>query len=195
MILFEILYCMKSIKLDKEKLDLYLYWCKTFIESCKKFFIYIGFWYLKSKIFILKNFQIISMLLLPVYFILPTGDSHFTICPFFHLTGSPCPGCGMGRSLVHIFHLHFIKAFYYNPYGFLIAAIQCYLIVSLFFPKIIFMYESNRSYFKSIEYTVAFLFIAFGGVRFWAFYTGNTFLLKYFYNFNETFSLIRWILS
>lgn len=81
----------------------------------------------------IKNIQLLAILLLPAYFIMPTGDSHFTICPFFHLTGVPCPGCGMGRALVHIFHLHFIEALYFNPFGFLVAAAQCYVILSFFF--------------------------------------------------------------
>lgn len=143
----------------------------------------------------LKNFQIIALLLLPVYFILPTEDSHFTICPFFHLTGIPCPGCGMGRSLVHIFHLHFLKALYYNPFGFCVAAFQCYMILTLFFPKMNLVYDNNRNFFKAIQYIFAFIFIVFGAVRFWAFYSGNSFLLKYYYDFNQSFSLIRWIQS
>ena len=141
----------------------------------------------------IKNIQLLAILLLPAYFIMPTGDSHFTICPFFHLTGVPCPGCGMGRALVHIFHLHFIEALYYNPFGFLVAAAQCYVIVSFFFPSLITVYEEYKGFFVVSQYLFGGLFIGFGLVRIWAFVTANAYLLQYFYDFHKTFSLMRWL--
>lgn len=142
----------------------------------------------------IRNFQILAMLLLPVYFILPAGDSHFTICPFFHLTGVPCPGCGMGRSLVHIFHLHFIEALYYNPFGFFVAAFQCYMIASFFFPSLIEFSEEQKRTVTLIQYTFAFSFILYGIIRIYSFTTGDPFLSQYFYDFTKTFSIVRWIL-
>ena len=106
----------------------------------------------------IKNIQLLAILLLPVYFILPTGEnSHFTICPFFHLTGVPCPGCGMGRALVHIFHLHFIEALYFNPFGFLVAAAQCYVILSFFFPSLITVYDEYKGFFVVSQFLFPFL--------------------------------------
>ena len=141
----------------------------------------------------MKNLQLLAILLLPVYFILPTGDSHFTICPFFHLTGVPCPGCGMGRALVHIFHLHFLEALYYNPFGFLVAAAQCYVILSFFFPSFVSIYQKYNRSFVLGQYIFGVLFIGFGLVRIWAFVTANSYLLQYFYDFHKTFSLMRWL--
>jgi hypothetical protein len=142
----------------------------------------------------IKNIQLLAILLLPVYFILPTGEnSHFTICPFFHLTGVPCPGCGMGRALVHIFHLHFIEALYYNPFGFLVAAAQCYVIMSFFFPSLVTVYQQYNRFFVLGQYIFGVLFIGFGLVRIWAFVTANAYLLQYFYDFHKTFSLMRWL--
>jgi hypothetical protein len=141
----------------------------------------------------IKNIQLLAILLLPAYFILPTGDSHFTICPFFHLTGVPCPGCGMGRALVHIFHLHFIEALYFNPFGFLVAAAQCYVILSFFFPSFVSIYQQYNRFFVLGQYIFGVLFIGFGLVRIWAFVTANAYLLQYFYDFHKTFSLMRWL--
>jgi hypothetical protein len=107
-------------------------------------------------------------------------DSHFTICPFFHLTGVPCPGCGMGRALVHIFHLHFLEALYYNPFGFLVAASQCYVIMSFFFPSLVTAYQQYNRFFVLGQYIFGVLFIGFGLVRIWAFVTANAYLLQFF---------------
>lgn len=141
----------------------------------------------------MKKLQLLAILLLPAYFIMPTGDSHFTICPFFHLTGVPCPGCGMGRALVHIFHLHFIEALYFNPFGFLVAAAQCYVILSFFFPSFVSIYQQYNRFFVLGQYIFGVLFIGFGLVRIWAFVTANAYLLQYFYDFHKTFSLMRWL--
>ena len=141
----------------------------------------------------MKKLQLLAILLLPAYFIMPTGDSHFTICPFFHLTGVPCPGCGMGRALVHIFHLHFIEALYFNPFGFLVAAAQCYVILSFFFPSFVSIYQQYNRFFVPGQYIFGVLFIGFGLVRIWAFVTANAYLLQYFYNFHKTFSFMRWL--
>lgn len=41
-----------------------------------------------------------------------------TGCPFYKLTGIPCPGCGMSRAFWHILKLDFATAWYYHPLAF-----------------------------------------------------------------------------
>ena len=36
-------------------------------------------------------------------------------CPLYRLFHIYCPGCGSGRAAVQILHLHFFKAFQFNP--------------------------------------------------------------------------------
>lgn len=36
-------------------------------------------------------------------------------CPFSFIFGVSCPGCGMTRALICVFHLDFSGAFYYHP--------------------------------------------------------------------------------
>ena len=43
------------------------------------------------------------------------GFEHSNGCPFYTITGIPCPTCGFGRSLSAILHQDFEKLFYYNP--------------------------------------------------------------------------------
>jgi len=39
----------------------------------------------------------------------------FYECPFHHLLGIPCPGCGMTRALFSVLLLRFGRAYYYHP--------------------------------------------------------------------------------
>ena len=40
-----------------------------------------------------------------------------SICLFYHLTGLPCPGCGLTRSFVCLGHGHFWEALHWHPLG------------------------------------------------------------------------------
>ena len=45
-----------------------------------------------------------------------------SVCPFFNLTGLPCPGCGLTRSFVSVGHGHVREAFAWHPLGPLLFA-------------------------------------------------------------------------
>jgi len=46
-----------------------------------------------------------------------------TFCIFRNLTGYPCPGCGMSRAVMCLWHGNITRALWYNPLSvFLIAA-------------------------------------------------------------------------
>jgi hypothetical protein len=40
-----------------------------------------------------------------------------SICPFKMLTGFPCPGCGITKSLVFLYAGDFVKSIYYHLFG------------------------------------------------------------------------------
>jgi hypothetical protein len=40
-----------------------------------------------------------------------------SICPFYTLTGLPCPGCGLTRSFVCLAHGRFAESFHWHPLG------------------------------------------------------------------------------
>lgn len=46
----------------------------------------------------------------------------FTICPVRLLTGIPCPGCGITRSLRELLHGHLAEAFHLHPFIYIIIA-------------------------------------------------------------------------
>ena len=41
----------------------------------------------------------------------------FSLCPFFLITGAPCPGCGMTRALLKLGQLNISGAIQANPYS------------------------------------------------------------------------------
>ena len=68
-----------------------------------------------------------------------------SICPFKMITGFPCPGCGITKSLVFLYEGDFVKSIYYHLFGpltflFSIAAI---LVLSL-------ELATKKEYFQNI---------------------------------------------
>ncbi len=60
---------------------------------------------------------------LVVSFVMPPGGLGFSLCWFHGLTGLPCPGCGLTRSLASISHRELGAALRYHPFGFVIYAL------------------------------------------------------------------------
>jgi hypothetical protein len=56
-------------------------------------------------------------------FLVPRGGLPVSLCVFHNLTGLPCPGCGLTRSLASISHLCPGEALRYHPFGPLIYAL------------------------------------------------------------------------
>lgn len=56
-----------------------------------------------------------------IYFLVTLFTGDIRICPFYNLTGHPCPSCGTTRALSALFHGEWATASYLNPNAFLIA--------------------------------------------------------------------------
>ncbi len=46
-----------------------------------------------------------------------------SICLFYHLTGLPCPGCGLTRSFVCLGHGHWRESLHWHPLGLVIYGV------------------------------------------------------------------------
>ena len=46
-----------------------------------------------------------------------------SICPFYNLTGLPCPGCGLTRAFVCLGHGRWHEALHWHPLGWLVYAV------------------------------------------------------------------------
>lgn len=62
-----------------------------------------------------------GILALSVLLPLPGADRRIahlpTVCPFYTITGLPCPGCGLTRALVCLGHGQLIQSLHWHPLG------------------------------------------------------------------------------
>lgn len=79
-------------------------------------------------------------------------------CFFYHLTGIPCPGCGLTTSFTHLAHGNFISAFKVNPMGPFLFLAYAFLSLSVLLRKnldqMIFSKYGNRI---SMSFIIIFL--------------------------------------
>ncbi len=63
-----------------------------------------------------------GILALSILLPLPGTDGRIahlpTVCPFYHLTGLPCPGCGLTRAFVCLGHGQIAQSLHWHPLGF-----------------------------------------------------------------------------
>lgn len=115
---------MKEIALNKE------------ISSNQKSF---GIYFSLKKCFNLIGFEAliwIAGFIFLAFFSTP-DQTHFSICPIKNLGFDFCPGCGLGYSIVLLFHGHFLESFNTHPLGFFAVIIIIHRIYKLLKTNII----------------------------------------------------------
>jgi len=73
------------------------------------------------------------------------GQDEWTICPLKLTTSIPCPSCGTTRSVMSIYDGQFLKALFWNPFGFLVAI--CMIVCPIW--VIIDWWHRNDSFFRA----------------------------------------------
>lgn len=79
--------------------------------------------------------RLVLYVLLPlVLLILPASyfDDGGSICLSVLLFNKECYACGMTRSIMHLIHLDFTEAVYFNPIGFLVFPLLTYIWIKYF---------------------------------------------------------------
>ncbi len=102
----------------------------------------------------MKIFGIIGALLtliIPFFLMLHNHDNHLetdqSLCPFKMLTGFPCPGCGITKSLVYLYQGDLQKSFSYHIFG-PFAFIFCMAVIIILITEI----RTKNEYFNSVFY-------------------------------------------
>ena len=80
-------------------------------------------------------------------------EHHLLTCPFKHLTGLDCPGCGIQRSIVALLEGNFIASFKLYPATLPIFALMVFALVHLKFEL------KNGAFFIKFLYIVVTLII------------------------------------
>jgi hypothetical protein len=75
-------------------------------------------------------------------------QSNQSLCPFKLLSGLPCPGCGITKSLVYIYKGDLLQSFSYHLFG-PATFVFCLMIIILFTTEII----TKKEYFKDWFYS------------------------------------------
>ena len=90
-------------------------------------------------------------LIIPFIFLLHNGNHHLetdqSLCPFKMLTGFPCPGCGITKSLVYFYEGDIYKSLSYHMLGPFVIAF-CVIIIAVLTIELI----TKKEYFNSWLY-------------------------------------------
>ncbi|KQS46347.1 hypothetical protein ASG38_11085 [Flavobacterium sp. Leaf359] len=103
----------------------------------------------------LKIFGIIGALLtliIPFFLMLHNHDHHLetdqSLCPFKMLTGFPCPGCGITKSLVYLYEGDLQKSLSYHLFG-PFAFVFCIVVIIVLTLEL----KTQKEYFNSVFYS------------------------------------------
>jgi hypothetical protein len=98
-----------------------------------------------------------------------------SLCPFKMLTGFPCPGCGITKSIIFLYDGNIVKSISYHIFGPLVVAF-CLVIIaalttSIFTGKV---YFNNILYNKRLAYFLAIFLAVYHLFRLYYFISGNS---------------------
>ena len=90
-------------------------------------------------------------LMIPFVLMFFNGDNHLetdqSLCPFKMVSGFPCPGCGITKSLVYFYDGDLSKSLSYHLLGPFVITFSIFTIILLSFELI-----TKREYFNGIMY-------------------------------------------
>ncbi len=88
-------------------------------------------------------------LMIPFFLMLFDQSNHLetdqSLCPLKMLSGFPCPGCGITKSLVYFYKGDLQKSLYYNIFGLLVIAF-CVTTIAVLTAELI----TKKEYFKEL---------------------------------------------
>lgn len=112
----------------------------------------------------------IVTLIIPFFLMFQNGNNHLetaqSLCPFKMLTGFPCPGCGITKSLVYLYEGDLYKSFSYHLFG-PFAFIFCLAAIVVLSVELISGNEYFNSFFynKKLAYGLGYTLVAYHFIR------------------------------
>ena len=90
-----------------------------------------------------------------------------TVCPFYTLTGLPCPGCGLTRAFVCLGHGRWHEAWHWHPLGWLLfgAMIVLWLRSGLFWARGVTLLPLSPAMTGRLGWAAAVVLLVFGAGR------------------------------
>jgi hypothetical protein len=118
-------------------------------------------------------------LMVPFFLILFNQNNHLetdqSLCPLKMLTGFPCPGCGITKSLVYFYEGDLQKSLYYHLFGPLVVAFCIFTIVVLTLELITKKeYFNNLLFNKKLAYGLAIFLASYHFIRIIYFIKNNS---------------------
>lgn len=117
--------------------------------------------------------------MVPFFLIITHQNNHLesdqSFCPFKMLTGFPCPGCGITKSLVYFYEGNWYKSIYYHIFGPLVV-LFCLATIIVLTTEIITKKEYFNRYFynKKLAYRLAIFLAIYHFVRIILFVKNNS---------------------
>ena len=106
-------------------------------------------------------------------FLLPVHGVAFPICPFRWITGIPCFGCGLTRSVCSLSQGHVWTSLEYHPFGLVVYIVLVGLLLYVVFPSIRRRIDSfiqqKTAVVSALKWSIIGLFMLFGALRTYCF--------------------------
>ncbi|MCB1303713.1 MAG: DUF2752 domain-containing protein [Leptospiraceae bacterium] len=117
----------------------------------------------------LRFLRIAGPIYLLISFFLTPGA--FSICLFYSITGLPCPGCGMTRSIHYLMHGDVIHSLQYHFFGWIVFLLCVYGTVTLFSDRACRFFEKWEPRAQRFAIPALLLLAVYGAVRILALYS------------------------
>lgn len=118
------------------------------------------------------------VLIIPFFILLTNNgslESEQSFCPFKMLTGFPCPGCGITKSLVYIYEGDLLKSITFHLFGPVVLVLSLYFLIKLslelYYKKLFFANTFNK---KKWTYVFVALLIVYHLIRIVLFIINNS---------------------
>lgn len=99
-----------------------------------------------------------TILAVPYIIMLNTDNKHLetaqSLCPFKMLTGFPCPGCGITKSLIFLYQGNLLKSISYHLFG-PATFLFCIVTIVVLTTEVI----TRKKYFRNVVYSTKLAYV------------------------------------